>query len=144
MYRKVVLVERATMDDVEAVRTLDRLLPGLRDRSEALLEWIARGECLVARREGELAGFAVANASFFAQCFIVLLVVHPSHRRRGVASALIRRVEATSPTAKLFTSTNRSNRAMQAVCHSLGFVPSGIIENLDEDDPELVYFKRLR
>jgi hypothetical protein len=32
----------------------------------------------------------------------------------------------------------------QAVCQSLGFVASGIIENLDEDDPELIYFKRLR
>jgi hypothetical protein len=25
-----------------------------------------------------------------------------------------------------------------------GYHPSGVIENLDEEDPELVYFKRLR
>ena len=90
-----------------------------------------------------LVGFAIANDSFFAQYFLVLVVVHEDHRRRGVASALIRAVEARSPTPKLFTSTNQSNTAMQAVCESLGFVRSGIIENLDEGDPEVIYFKRI-
>jgi hypothetical protein len=33
---------------------------------------------------------------------------------------------------------------MQSLCQSLGFVPSGVIHNLDDDDPELIYFKRLR
>jgi ribosomal protein S18 acetylase RimI-like enzyme len=74
----------------------------------------------------------VKNCSFFAQGFLVLLVVHPNHRRRGIASALIRHVEGQCPTATLFTSTNRSNKAMQAVCKSLGFIESGVVENLDE------------
>ena len=139
------LVEPAAGADYEAVRALDRTLIGVRDRGEALREWITRGECLVARDDnGNVIGFAVANCSFFAQSFIVLLVVHHDHRRRGVASALIRAVEARSPTPKLFTSTNQSNRAMQAVCESLGFVRSGVVENLDEGDPEIIYFRRLR
>jgi hypothetical protein len=33
---------------------------------------------------------------------------------------------------------------MQAVYESLGFVRSGFVENLDEGDPEIIYFKRLR
>jgi len=132
------------MGDYDAVRALDRMLVGVRDRGEALREWIARGECLIARNDGgEIAGFAVANREFFAQCFIALVVVHPEQRRRGVASALIRAVEARSPTPKLFTSTNQSNEAMQAVCESLGFVRSGVVENLDEGDPEIIYFKRV-
>jgi RimJ/RimL family protein N-acetyltransferase len=60
-----------------------------------------------------------------------------------VASALIRFVEASATKSKLFTSTNASNVRMQAVYESLGFVRSGVIENLDENDPEIVYFKRL-
>lgn len=44
-------------------------------------------------------------------------------------------------TAKLFTSTNESNVAMQRLCDRLGYVRSGFIENLDERDPEVVYFK---
>jgi ribosomal protein S18 acetylase RimI-like enzyme len=137
-------VQPARSTDYEAVRALDKTLVGVRDRAEALRAWISRGECLVARADdGDIAGFVVANCSFFAQSFIVLLVVHPGYRRRGVASALIRAVEARSPTAKLFTSTNQSNTVMHTVCESLGFVRSGIIENLDEGDPEIIYFKRL-
>jgi ribosomal protein S18 acetylase RimI-like enzyme len=138
------LVEPATPNEYDAVRALDCEFTRLRDRVDALREWIAKGECLVARDNGEILGFAIANTSFFAQCFIVLLVVHGKHRRKGVASALIRSIEAHSPTPKIFTSTNQSNTAMQAVCDSLGFKRSGIIENLDDGDPEIVYFKRLR
>ncbi|MEO0538637.1 MAG: GNAT family N-acetyltransferase, partial [Cyanobacteria bacterium P01_A01_bin.123] len=42
-----------------------------------------------------------------------------------------------------FTSTNESNLLMQALMAKLRYIPSGIINNLDEGDPELVYFKRL-
>jgi GNAT superfamily N-acetyltransferase len=83
-------------------------LSGLRDRHEALRHWTVRGEVLVARASDAVVGFAVANWSFFAHCFIALVVVHPDQRRRGIASALIRHVEAECPSAKLFTSTNRS------------------------------------
>ena len=33
---------------------------------------------------------------------------------------------------------------MTNLLHRLEYQPSGVIENLDEGDPELVYFKRLR
>jgi hypothetical protein len=33
---------------------------------------------------------------------------------------------------------------MRSLLTKLGFEPSGIIENLDDGDPELVFFKRLR
>ena len=46
-------------------------------------------------------------------------------------------------TAKLFTSTNQSNLGMQALLVRLGYEPSGIVHNLDEDDPELIYVKRI-
>ena len=138
-------VNLAREEDHDGVRALDGLLPGLRDRGEALHAWVNDGECWVARVEDAVAGFIVANRSFFAQPFIVLLVVDPARRRRGVAEALVRHVEAHfRPTSdRLFTSTNESNAAMHALCAKLGFVRSGTIENLDEHDPEVVYFKRL-
>ncbi|WHY21859.1 hypothetical protein QNH28_13105 [Paenibacillus sp. G2S3] len=70
--------------------------------------------------------------------------MNPNFRRLGIAGALIRYIEEHSPTPKLFTSTNESNTIMQQVCLSLGFVRSGIIENLDDGDPEWVYFKQVR
>lgn len=44
------------------------------------------------------------------------------------------------PQPKLFTSTNRSNLPMRALLLKAGFIESGYIENLDENDPELVFF----
>jgi len=73
-----------------------------------------------------------------------LLVIAPEYRRRGIATSLIRYIESICPTAKLFTSANQSNTIMQALCDRTGFVPSGVIDNLDADDPEVVYYKRLR
>ena len=50
-------------------------------------------------------------------------------------------LETRSATSKLFTSTNLSNKPMQLLLAKLGYTLSGYIENLDPDDPELVYFK---
>jgi GNAT superfamily N-acetyltransferase len=112
--------------------------------AEAMSANSSCARCLVARGDvGEIVGFAVANHSFFARCFIVLVVVQENHRRHGVASALIRAIETRCTTEKIFTSTNASNLAMQAVCDALEFVRSGVIWNLDDGDPEIVYFKRL-
>ena len=57
---------------------------------------------------------------------------------------MLRYFVSVSQTPKLFSSTNRSNRPMQALFAKVCFEPSGIIHNLDPDDPELVYYKRAR
>ena len=85
----------------------------------------------------------VWNHGFFGHAFVALLAVRPEARRRGVASVLVGHVEAVCGSDRLFTSTNASNAAMQRLCDALGFERSGIIDNLDEGDPELVYCKRL-
>ncbi|MCU5440364.1 hypothetical protein ABEW49_10895 [Bacillus anthracis] len=44
-----------------------------------------------------------------------------------------------------FSSTNESNESMQKVFNTNGFIRSGIVENLDEDDPEIIFYtKKLR
>ena len=52
-------------------------------------------------------------------------------------------LETVCQTEKIFTSTNLSNFPMQALLAKLGYKLSGVIHNLDEDDPELVYCKAL-
>jgi ribosomal protein S18 acetylase RimI-like enzyme len=72
-----------------------------------------------------------------------LLIVHPGYRRQGVGTAIIRRLENLCATKKFFTSTNQSNIPAQKTYEANGFIRSGYIENLDEGDPEIIYFKLL-
>jgi len=97
---------------------------------------------LVADRHGELLGFAT-RGQFFEYDSLELLVVRPRYRRMGIATALVNAVESASRSGKLFTSTNQSNVAMQLLSLRLGFKPSGVVENLDEGDPEFFFVKRL-
>ncbi len=130
-------VERTTEDDLADVIAIDPA------RAEYLTSAIQKRECYIVREGWDLLGFAVLTRGFFDQYFIELLIVRPDRRRQGAATALMQHVEQIVPAEKLFTSTNQSNAPMRALCEKLGFVQSGWIDNLDEGDPEIIYFKRL-
>jgi GNAT superfamily N-acetyltransferase len=108
-------------------------------RRDEIADAVQTGRCLMARRDGAIAGFAVIGVPFFGNPFIDLLFVVEPHRRTGVGRALIRHLSAAHAGRKLFTSTNRSNTPMQALLASEGFVKSGMVDNLDPGDPELFY-----
>lgn len=108
--------------------------------------WLAcatsNGSVITASVDGAIVGFAVLEYTFFSNGFIPLVAVAPIARRCHHGLGLIATAEQRCKTTKLFTSTNRSNRAAQALFLRAGFVPSGQIENLDAPgDSELVYFK---
>jgi GNAT superfamily N-acetyltransferase len=132
------MIRRATSADAPTILALDASLGVVPNRDEMLRASIARGTCFV---DDQLVGFAIADRSFFDQMFISLVVVHPSRRRCGIATALVEHIEGLTR-GKLFTSTNRSNAPMRALCVRRGFVESGVIENLDDGDPEIIYFKQ--
>jgi len=141
------IVERATDDDFADVIAIDAQDHDAAHhppaRVDYLTEVVKRHESYIAREGWQILGFAVLTKHFFDQYFIELLLVHPENRSKGVASVLIRHIEKIVPTEKLFTSTNQSNSEGQALFEKLGFVKSGWIDNLDEGDPEIIYFKRL-
>lgn len=89
------------------------------------------------------AGFLIWTKDFYSHYFIDLVVVHPKMRRHGVAVAMIRAMENFCPGNKLFSSTNKLNLAMQKVFERAGFVKSGFIGNLDRNNPELIYYKKV-
>ena len=112
-------------------------------RDDIIRQALHGGTCLIARQDGRAVGFATYDHSFFGRPYLSLLIVEPPRRRRGIATALLTSIEALLAGSDLFTSTNESNEEMRGLCVSLGYVESGRIENLDVDDPEIVYMKRL-
>lgn len=105
---------------------------------------LAAGDAFIARaRNAEPVGFAITGPRFFGHPFLSLLVVGEGWRLRGAGKALLAHVEAACGGDRLFTSTNRSNLAMRALLSARGFAESGLVENLDPGDPELIYVKFL-
>jgi len=134
-------VREGQPSDLPSLGGLDERVRSDPLRRASLVAHLSDAQCLIAEAGGELLGFVLWDYSFFGCSFIPLIVVAASHRRRGVGLRLLRGVEARCTRAKLFTSANASNDAAQALYGRAGFVPSGVIENLDEGDPELVFYK---
>jgi ribosomal protein S18 acetylase RimI-like enzyme len=137
------IIERASSEDFEHICALDETVHGRPARRKLIGEALAQGRISVARVDGTIRGFVIADESFFDQFYVRLLMVHQDFRRRGLASTLMRAAELDCQTEKLFTSTNQSNIPMQRLCDRLGFVKSGYVENLDEGDQEIIYVKLL-
>lgn len=135
-------IRLATVADLPLVLATDHMSEDPK-RRDFLRTAVELHQCWLAEAAGQALGYCVADESFFGYPFISLVMVAPTFRRGGVATALVRHIEGLFSGQKLFTSTNESNVPMQALLDRLGYVRSGVIENLDEGDPELVYFKRI-
>ncbi|WP_417309700.1 GNAT family N-acetyltransferase [Devosia sp.] len=129
--------------DIAALLDLDPIARTERARRDAIARWAAAGQCHVALRDGEVAGYVVFTHGFFGQPFVELLMVRDNARRAGVGAALTNHcVERAGEAPKLWCTTNTSNAAMQGLLAKLGFIRSGQIDNLDDSDPELVFLRR--
>ncbi|MFC7371953.1 GNAT family N-acetyltransferase [Fictibacillus iocasae] len=131
----------ATMADSEKIVTIDSEIIGNTSRRKTIENAIEEGRCLIAKEGNDSVGFLLYETNFFECSFISLIVVSPLKRRKGYASLLLDFMLRTSTTEKVFSSTNRSNIHMHKVFDSNGFIQSGIVENLDDGDPEIIYFK---
>ena len=137
------MIRKATLQDVSAISVGDSEFVSA-SREEFVRRAIPREGVYLLEQGGKIIGIGVLEYTFFEHGFISLLYVNPSARRTGAGESLLRYFVSVSQTPKLFSSTNQSNKPMQALFSKLGFEPSGIIHNLDSDDPELVYYKRVR
>src|SRR5215203_2902385 len=137
----MISIRVANESDVAALCSLDLVARLENQRREFIRRSIAAGTCCVAVAEGEVIGYGVLNYTFYDNGCIDMLYVHSDYRRRGAAEALVRHLESLCETAKLFISTNLSNLAMQSLLAKSDYALSGVIHNLDEGYPELVYFK---
>lgn len=139
----MITIRPAVENDIEALCSLDLIARQDEGRREFIRREVASGDCFVAVTDGTVIGYGVLNYTFYYNGCVDMLYVHSEHRRRGAGEALLRHMETLCRTPKLFTSTNLSNLRMQSLLAKLGYELSGVIHNLDEGDPEIVYLKRL-
>lgn len=140
----MISIRTATESDIQALWTLDLIARREDERRQFIRHEVTSGNCFVAARDEEVIGYGVLNYTFHHQGCIDMLYIDAGHLRQGAGAALVRHIETLCQTPKLFTSTNLSNLPMHALLTKLDYVLSGVIHNLDEGDPEIVYFKRLR
>jgi len=129
----------ATLTDVPEILRIDTIA----EREERRYDYISnaiRGEMgrtvKVLFVEGRMTAFAVIG-EFFGHPFLELIATNPSYRRMGIASALISNLEAELVDDRFFVSANESNTVMRDLLVGRGYRITGMVENLDPDDPEI-------
>ena len=136
-------VEQARFHHLAALIEINKAVAPKWHRNKLLKAALKEKRALIAFMGRIPAGFLIWTKDFYSHHFIDLVLVHPQMRRKGVAQAMIKTMEAICPGNKLFSSTNRSNKAMQEVFRQTGFVKSGFISNLDKGNPEWIYYKKV-
>jgi GNAT superfamily N-acetyltransferase len=125
-------------DDIAAAIAVDVTVNWHDDRSAYIKDVAAQGGLLVGGPPGQVRAFAcLDHRYFFQRPFLSLLIVHPDAQRQGWGRALLQATMQAAPGT--WTSTNRSNRSMQALVGSLGWHFCGQIDGLDPGDPELFF-----
>ncbi len=140
----MISIRPAVENDIDALCSFDLIAQRENERREFIRRVVTSGECFVAVADEKVIGYGVLNYTFYYNGCIDMLYVDSEYRRVGAGAALLKHLESLCQTPKLFTSTNLSNLPMQSLLAKLDYVLSGVIHNLDEADPEIVYFKRLR
>ena len=136
-------IRKANLEDIGGLSHCDSEFR-ISGRDEFVERAIRRDSGHVLEQEGKVIGVAVFDYTFFEHGFISLIYVRPGARRTGAGEALLRYLASICQTPKIFSSTNQSNLPMQALFAKVGFEESGMIHNLDPNDPELLYYKAVK
>jgi GNAT superfamily N-acetyltransferase len=140
----VEMVRPAVSADIEQIPHIDSSARVDQSRRSLIRGAVDRGECFVAVNNGIILGYGVMNHAFFDRGFVSLVYVDAAKLRHGVGSRLFDEFERRCRSSRIFTSANLSNLPMQGFLASRGYVLSGMIQDLDEGDPEIFYSKILR
>lgn len=131
----------ATLQDIDGLIEIDSIKT--HERALKIAQWVADKHCYLVEQKTQICAYGVLHYHFFDFGFIEMLMVSRHFRRLGLGTVLINQFKLMCTTRKLFTSTNQSNKPMQDLLNQTQFLASGIIENLDDDNPELIYVCKL-
>ena len=134
-------IRQAVREDYEALCAVDSVAAKCSERRSRIREWVVSSRCYVgADKNGALVAYGVLTDDFFDHAFIQIVVVSREHQRQGLGAAMVSHFISIARGSKLFSSTNLSNRPMQMLFAKLGFRISGYIDNLDDGDPEIIFY----
>ncbi len=137
-------IRLGTRKDSIAIKAIDSSIDSDPNRAALIDVSLKERAIRVALDDSKIIGYSIINNSFFHRHTLEILMVDESRRREGIGRALLRNAQAElGDSTELWTSTNESNKLMQSLLESEGFERTGIVENLDLDDPEIIYFKTL-
>ena len=139
-----VVIRPADFGDIDLIMSFDQMaLPGT-PRLKSIENWVGQRQAFVLEYENKVVGYAALEYTFFSCGFLAMLYFDAAYRRRGLGGLFMQYLEDCCATQKLSTLTNQSNSAMQRLLAKRGFIASGIVNNLDQGDSEMLYFKMVK
>jgi GNAT superfamily N-acetyltransferase len=137
------VIEAVTADRLTECLEFDHIaISGSVERRDELSLAAQEGRMRIATLNDRAVGYSVVAPWFLGAPFLALLYVDPAMRGRGIGLRLLEDFEgAHGPRA--FTSTNLSNEPMQRLLRLRLWKPCGMLNGLDEGDPEIFFSKAL-
>jgi len=105
---------------------------------------ISNEECFIVLSSSKTVGFVIFDYRFFYQGWIDLIILDEKYRGMGIGGQVFDLICKQCKADKVFTSTNSSNLRMQRALTKSGFTFAGRLDGLDDDDPELFYYKKIK
>lgn len=102
---------------------------------------IAEDRMLVFEAESAAKAYISWHPSgFVGNPFITYLCIAPSHRRKGIANALIKQARAALPPERVFISTEEDNTAMLSLLKKQGWTMAGQVNGANSGEIAEVFF----
>lgn len=136
-------IKKAVTSDLPRLIDFDQIAQVGHGRIEEIKTAIVRGACWVFSDAGVAHGYAILQNDFYNYPLVRLIYVSEAHRRKGVASRLIRHLETVSGANRMFVSSAENNVAMAALMARLGYQQCGEIHGIDDKAAEFFFMKRL-
>lgn len=114
------------------------------NREDKITKAILDDECFIILAGKEEVGFVIFDYHFFDQGWIELIVIDEKYRGKGIGEKTFDLICKQCKSDKVFTSTNSSNTQMQRALTKADFAFAGELNGLDDGDPELFYYKKVK
>ena len=110
------------------------------DRAQEIINGCLR----VYLAENQIVGYvtAIEESCLCGHPLVSFLCIDPEYRRRGIASALLAKLEEQYKTRKLFISTESNNSIMLSFIEQRNYLKAGTLAQINDDGSDEVYFYR--